>query len=80
MIELALIYAVQNYFYNSARQYLVSKINAVNGVLTRYAADSGTNLNAEIRSTLESFSDKDKMNLNMYLLNYIFFENQKNIF
>ena len=63
VIELALIYAVQNYFYNSARQYLVSKINAVNGVLTRYAADSGTNINAEIRSTLESFSDKDKMEL-----------------
>jgi len=63
VIELAVIYAVQNYFYNSARQYLVSKINAVNGVLTRYAADTGTNLNAEIRSTLESFSDKDKMEL-----------------
>lgn len=63
VIELALIYAVQNYFYNSARQYLVSKINAVNGVLTRYAADTGTNLSAEIRSTLESFSDKDKMEL-----------------
>ncbi len=63
VIELTVIYAVQNYFYNSARQYLVSKINAVNGVLTRYAADTGTNLNAEIRSTLESFSDKDKMEL-----------------
>ena len=35
VIELALIYAVQNYYYNSARQNLVSKINAVNGVLTR---------------------------------------------
>ncbi|MBR3268877.1 MAG: HAMP domain-containing histidine kinase [Oscillospiraceae bacterium] len=63
VIVLTVIYAVQNYFYNSARQYLVSKINAVNGVLTRYAADSGTNLSAEIRSTLESFSDKDKMEL-----------------
>ena len=63
VIELTVIYAVQNYFYNSARQYLVSKINAVNGVLTRYAADTGANLNAEIRDTLESFSDKDKMEL-----------------
>lgn len=63
VIELALIYAVQNYYYNSARQYLVSKINAVNGVLTRYADDAGTNLSAEIRDTLESFSDKDKMEL-----------------
>ena len=62
-IELAMIYAVQSYFYNSARQYLVSKINAVNGVLTRYAASSGTNLNTELRNTLETFSDKDKMEL-----------------
>lgn len=63
VIELALIYAVQSYFYNSARQYLVSKINTVNGALTRYAADAGTNLNTEIRSMLEGFSDKDKMEL-----------------
>lgn len=63
VIELAVIYAVQSYFYNSARQYLESKIKAVNVVLTRYASDPGTNLSAEIRSTLENFSDKDKMEL-----------------
>ena len=63
VIELAVIYAVQSYFYNSARQYLLSKITAVKGVLTRYASDAGTNLNAEIRSTLENFSDKEKMEL-----------------
>lgn len=63
VIELALIYGVQSYFYNSARQYLVSKCNAVNGVLTRYASDSGSVLRAELRSTLETFSGKDKMEL-----------------
>ena len=63
VIELAVIYAVQSYFYNSAQQYLLTKINGVNTVLTRYASDAGTNLNAEIRSTLESFSGKDKMEL-----------------
>lgn len=63
VIELALIYGVQSYFYNSARNYMVSKINAVNVVLTRYAKSSGSNLNAEIRRTLETFSDKDKMEL-----------------
>ena len=63
VIELAVIYAVQSYFYNSAQQYLLSKIISVNGVLTRYASDAGTNLNAEIRSTLENFSGKDKMEL-----------------
>lgn len=62
VIELALIFAVQSYFYNSARQYLVTKLNAVNGLLSRYAAD-GTNIGMELRSTLESFSDKDKMEL-----------------
>ena len=62
VIELSLIYAVQTYFYNSARQYLVTKLNAVNGLLSRYAAD-GTNIGMELRSTLESFSDKDKMEL-----------------
>lgn len=63
VIELALIYAVQSYYYNSAQQYLVSKVNAVAGVLTRYAADSNLNLSAELRRTLESFSDKDKMEM-----------------
>ena len=62
VIELALIYAVQSYFYNNARQYLTTKLNAVSGLLTRYAAD-GTNISLELRSTLESFSDKDKMEL-----------------
>lgn len=62
-IMLSLIYGVRSYFYNSARQYLVTKLNAVNGVLTRYAASSGMNLNTEIRRTLETFSDKDKMEL-----------------
>ena len=63
VIELAVIYAVQSYFYNSAQQYMLTKIKGVNAVLTKYASDTGTNLNAEIRSTLESFSDKDKMEL-----------------
>lgn len=63
VIELALVYAVQNYYYNSARQYLVSKVNAVAGVLTRYAADTNTNLSTELRRTLEGFSDKDKMEM-----------------
>ena len=62
-IELSLIYGVQSYFYNSARTYMFSRINAVNGVLTSYAASSGANLNTELRRTLETFSDKDKMEL-----------------
>lgn len=63
VIELGFVYAIQNYYYSSAKQYLLSKMNAVTGVLSRYAEDSSTNFSAEIRNTLENFSDKDKMEL-----------------
>lgn len=63
VISAAMITSVQSYYYSSAQQYLVSKLNAVNGILTRYAEDAGTDLNTELRSTLERFSDKERMEL-----------------
>lgn len=63
VIVLAVVYALQNYHYNSAEQYLYTKINSVSAVLTRYAQDADVNFSSELRSTLENFSDKDKMEL-----------------
>ena len=63
VIELAFIYAIQNYFYNSARQYLVSKINAVTSVLSIHSQDSAANFSAEMRNMLETFDEKDKIEL-----------------
>ncbi len=63
VIEMAFIYSIQNYYYSSARQYLVSKINAVTSILSIHAQDSSANFNAEIRTTLENFNEKDKMEL-----------------
>ena len=63
VIELIVIYAVQNYFYNSAKQYMISKINAVTSVLSIHSQDSSTNFSAEIRNTLENFNEKDKIEL-----------------
>ncbi|MBQ8687349.1 MAG: HAMP domain-containing histidine kinase [Ruminococcus sp.] len=63
VIVLAVVYALQNYYYSSAKQYLNTKINSVSSVLTRYAQDADVNFSAELRSTLENFSDKDKMEL-----------------
>ena len=40
VIELTVIYAIQSYFYSSAKQYLVSKINAVGSVLSIHSQDS----------------------------------------
>jgi signal transduction histidine kinase len=63
VIVLSVVYALQNYYYSSAEQYLRTKINSVSAVLTRYAQDADVNFSAELRSTLENFSDKDKMEL-----------------
>jgi signal transduction histidine kinase len=54
---------VQNYYYNSAQQYVTNKLYAVNSILTRYASDSSRNLSLEVRNTVENFSEKDKMEL-----------------
>lgn len=63
VIFLAVVYALQNYYYNSAEQYLRIRINSVSSVLTRYTQDDDVNFSSELRSTLENFSDKDKMEL-----------------
>ncbi len=63
IISMVIVYAVQNYFYSSARQYLVSKINAVTSVLSIHSQDSSANFSAEMRTMLETFNEKDKIEL-----------------
>lgn len=63
IIEFLLIVSVHAYYYNSAQQYMLTKLNGVKGVLTRYYTDNSLNFSAEMRKTAESFSDKDKMEL-----------------
>lgn len=63
VIEMAFIYSVQNYYYSSAKQYLISKINAVTSVLSIHSQDSAANFSAEMRNMLETFNEKDKIEL-----------------
>lgn len=63
VIELVVVYAIQSYYYSSAKQYLVSKINAVTSVLSIHSQDSSANFSAEVRKTLETFNEKDKIEL-----------------
>ena len=63
VIEMAIIYAIQTYFYSSAKQYLISKINAVTSVLSIHSQDNAANFSAEMRNMLESFNEKDKIEL-----------------
>ena len=63
VIEMAFIYSVQNYYYSSAKQYLGSKINAVTSMLSIHSQDSAANFSAEMRTLLETFNEKDKIEL-----------------
>lgn len=62
-IELALIFAIRSYFYGSAKQYMISKVNSVSVLLSRYSQESNKNFASEMRGIIETFSDKDKMEL-----------------
>lgn len=42
---------------------MVSRLNSVSSILNRYSLDSSRNLSAEVRNTVENFSEKDKMEL-----------------
>lgn len=63
VLDVAIVYAFQSYYYSFAKQYLSTKLSSINGVLSRYAQDADMNLSLEMRSTIENFSDKEKMEL-----------------
>ncbi len=63
VIETIFIYIIQSSYYNSAKQYLVSKLNSVAGILSLYSEDNAVNFSSELRNMLENFSEKDKMEL-----------------
>ncbi len=62
-VDLVCIYGVQTFYYTTTQQKLQTELTSVVNLLTRYAEDSDTNVSSEIRSTLEGFSAKDKMEL-----------------
>ena len=63
IIEILLVLAVRSYYYSAARQYMTSKMNIVTNAVMHNADDATVNYNAEIRSVVESYSDKDKIEL-----------------
>ena len=54
---------LKNYYYGSARQFLVSHMNVITGSLENYTVDSAINYSAQIRSIVEGYEDKDKIEL-----------------
>ena len=51
------------YYYNSARQYITSRINMISGLLSQYYADNPVTFASEVRSIVENWSEKNRMEL-----------------
>ena len=63
VISTILIYFIHFYYYNSTEQYLKSKLTTITSVLSKYSTDTTKNFSTEVRTMVETFSDKDKMEL-----------------
>lgn len=63
LIHIAFIISITSYFYNSAKQILVSSANSNYNIIQSYAADSSKNLASEIQNIVRNYEDKDKIEL-----------------
>lgn len=63
LLEILLIVVVRNYYYSSTRQYLTSKMKIVTTAVMNASGDEQTNYNTEIRSLVEGYDEKDKIEL-----------------
>lgn len=63
VIATIMIYAIQNYYYLSTEQYLTAKLTTITSILSKYSTDTTKNFSSEVRNMVESFSDKDKIEL-----------------
>ena len=57
-ILLAVSVLIRSFYYNSARQHLSSKMNMVSSILQNSYNDSATAFSGEVRSVVESWSDR----------------------
>lgn len=63
VLEILLIVVAHNYYYSSAKQYIISKMKIVTTSVMNRSGDVQTNYNSEIRTLVEGYEDKDKIEL-----------------
>ena len=63
IIEVLLVVVIRNYYYSSVKQYVTSKMNVVTSSIMRSHGESEINYNAEIRSLVEGYAEKEKIEL-----------------
>lgn len=62
-VLLAFSVFINFYYYNSAKQYISSRLNMVSGMLSQYYTDNPSSFTSEVRSIVENWSDKNRMEL-----------------
>lgn len=63
VIEIVFGIGIRSYYYISVKQALDTQANTVLNVLTKASESAGVDVDAEIRSTVENFEHKDRMEL-----------------
>ena len=63
IVEVGALLFVRNYYHSSIRQYLASKMNIITSAVTRYSENNDINYNSEVRNLVETFDDKDRIEL-----------------
>jgi signal transduction histidine kinase len=54
---------IRSYYYNSARQYLSSRMNTVSGILSRAYSDTSRSFTTEVRNAVINWSEADRIEL-----------------
>ncbi len=63
VLVIAFATIIHSYYYTATRQYISSKLTVLVNTFSRYTQNSNVNFDTEIRTMVETFSDKDKMEL-----------------
>lgn len=63
VLAVVMINSIHTFYYNSTRDYLKNRLTTISSGLERYSNDKTRNYSAEVRNMVESFTDKDKMEL-----------------
>ena len=62
VLEILLVIFIRSYYYSSAKQYLISRMKIVTASISNTEDDS-TNRKLNLRNTVETYDDKDKIEL-----------------
>lgn len=63
LVEFAFAFAVRMYYYNSVQQTLLSQASVITSLLSKYAEDTTTDYQREVRNLIENFDLRNQMEL-----------------